>query len=59
MQAVGDCLCVLAKNACAVFNDLDRPRIAASCRFKHDRCEHGDFHFVRRLHPTNQFVKIV
>ena len=31
----------------------------AGCRLKHDRSEHGDFHFVRRLHPANQFIKVV
>ena len=59
VQAVGDSLCVLAKNARAVFDDLHRPCIATSCRFKYYRREHCDFHFIRRLHPANQLIEVV
>ena len=34
-------------------------RVATRCSFKDYRRQHRDLHFVRRLRPANEFVKIV
>ena len=59
MQTSGNRLGVFAENTCAFLDDLDHTRIAAGCGFKYYRGQHCDLHFVCRLRPANQFIKIV
>ena len=59
MKPRRDCFGVFAQNFSAALDDFHYACIAARRGFKNDRCEHGDFHFVRRLRPANEFVKIV
>ncbi|PYI41551.1 MAG: hypothetical protein DMF12_09955 [Verrucomicrobia bacterium] len=59
MQSGCDGLGVFAQDARAFFDDLHHARIALGRRFKNHRRQHRDFHFVRRLHPANQFIQIV
>ena len=54
-----DRLGVFAEDARAFFDDLHHTRVTLSCGFKHHRRQHCDVHFVRCLHPANQFIKIV
>ena len=59
MQTGRDSLGVFAEDARAFFDDLHHTRIPSSGGFKDHRRQHRDLHFVRRLHPANQFIKIV
>src|SRR5438876_12377831 len=59
MQTGGHSLGVFAENTSAFFDYLHHTRIPSSCGFKDYGCQHRDFHFICRLHPANQFIKIV
>jgi hypothetical protein len=59
MQTKSDGLGVFAKDTSAFFDNLVHSRVATSRGFKHNRSQHRDLHFVRRLRPTNELVKIV
>ena len=59
MQSRCDGLGVFTEDTRAFFDDFHHPRITLRCGFKDHRRQHRDFHFVRRLHPANQFIEIV
>ncbi len=59
LQTGRDCFGVFAQNLRPVFNDLHDTRVTAGGRFENGRCEHCDLHFVCRLRPADEFVKIV
>ena len=59
MQPGRDRFGVFAKNPRAFFDDFHDTRISAGSRFKHDRRQHRDFHFVGDLGPAHQLVQIV
>ena len=59
MQTRRDSLGVFAENTRAFFDDLHHTRISSSCSFKNYGRQRCDLHFVGRLHPANQFIKIV
>src|ERR1043166_10001850 len=59
MQTRGHSLGVFAEDTSAFFDDLHHTRIPSSCGSKDYGCQHRDFHFICRLHPANQFIKIV
>jgi hypothetical protein len=59
LQTGRDCFSVFAQDLHAAFNDLHDARVTAGGCFENGRCEHCDLHFVGRLRPPDEFVKIV
>ena len=59
MQPGRDGFGVFAKNARAFFDDFHDARISTGSRFKHDRRQHRDFHFVGGLGPAHELIEIV
>ena len=59
MQPRRDGFSVFAQDARAFFQDFNDRFIAIGRGFKNHGREHGDFHLVRRLRPTHEFIEII
>ena len=59
MQTGRNRLGVFAEDARAFFDDFHHAAVSGSRRFKDNRGQHRELHFIGGLNPANQFIEII